>query len=126
MDIRRITFEAPFAEPHLSIDCWPPFVDVNQIFRAAFHSFVQPHQLAIDAGRVDERTATKLLAQAYAEGVVARSPTPAYEAWIGSDWLKFFLRYPDHFDELRRVCEVRRNWDEPGEGTDGDRPDEHT
>jgi hypothetical protein len=120
MDIRTITFAAPFDEPHVSIDCWPPFVDINIIFMAAFKSFVAPYQLAIDAGKVSDETATRVMAQAYAEGVIARSRTPGYEKFKGRDWLAFFLKHPDHFDELRRACEVRRNWDLPVEVGDGD------
>jgi hypothetical protein len=125
MDVRRITFRAPFPEPHLSIDCWPPFVDWNLLFRAAFRSFVDPYQLAIQAGKVSEETATRVMAQAYSEGVAAGSPTEGYESMTGPDWCAFFLKHPDHFEELRSYLEVRHNWEEPGGAGDGEGAAQH-
>ena len=118
-EIRRVTFKAPFAEPHLSIDCWPPFADLNAIFMAASKAFLDPYRLAIDCGKLSDERADDLLMQAFAEGVVASSPTPGYEGWSGREWLKFFRENPDHFDELRRHLTVRRNWDDPKEPRHG-------
>lgn len=120
MDIRRITFGGNFPKPHLSIDCWPPFVDLNPLYRAASMHFVQPYKLAIDAGKLSEESAVRVLAQAYAEGVIAKSPTDGFQDLKGSDWIDWLVEHPDHFADLRAHVEVRRLWDDPhGEAADG-------
>lgn len=119
MEIRRVTFAEPFPEPHLSIDCWPPFPDLNMLFAAAAKAFVDPYTLAAQMGKISEESAIMVQAQAYAEGVVANSQTEGYEAYGVREWLAFFLEHPDHFDELRRHLEVRRNWDDPTEAQHG-------
>jgi hypothetical protein len=111
MELRRIEFRGGFPEPHLSIDCWPPFAEVNKIFVAAFQACVAPYQLAIDCGKLGEETSLKVWIKCYATGVVAKSVTPGYEKMRESDWVKFFTDHPEHFEELRAVCEHSRNWD---------------
>ena len=122
MEIRRITFEGDYPQPHLSIDCRPPFPEVNPIFRACFHAYMQPYELAIEVGKIAEETAVGIMAHTYAEGVVAKSPTPGFENMKAADWRKFFADHPGHFAELRSYCEARGNWDSV---QGGDREGDH-
>ena len=112
MEVRRITFKEPFPEPHISIDCWPPFAESNPIYAAAAHSFIQPYTLAIEMGRIEEKTALRFFAQAYAEGVIANCTSPGFKEMKGHDWTEWLLAHPEHFEELREILECRDNWSE--------------
>lgn len=118
MDIRRITFVAPFAEPHLSIDCWPPFEELNAFYERAALSFLRPYQTAIDAGKIEEATAVRVLAKVWAFACIAKSPTPGFEKFKEADWERWLVLHPEHFEEMRAILGVRRNWD-PAGGSDG-------
>ncbi|MGB5810116.1 MAG: hypothetical protein WBG86_06270 [Polyangiales bacterium] len=114
-----LKFKPPFAEPHLSITVNAPFPDVNPIFRIVAGSRIRPYSLAIENDMVSETTALRIFAEAYAEGVIDRSTTPGFEGWTIEQWRVWLLDHPDHFEELRAICEHRPNWNLPKEEPDG-------
>lgn len=119
MEIRRITFKAPFPEPHLSLDCWPPFPEVNSVYAAAAKAFIDPYRLALEVGKIEEKTALHFFARLYSEGVIDKSPTPGFEKLTQVDWATWLMDHPDHFAELRALCEHEGNWPKMKEALDG-------
>lgn len=105
-----ITFREPFAPPHLSIRCNPPFADANPIFEAVAAARIRPYALAIEHGAISEESALKIYAQAYAEGVIDRSLDIPYDKYTILAWERWLLANPDHFKELREHVDCRTNW----------------
>lgn len=122
MEIRRFTFK----DEGFSIDCWPPFPDLNCLYAAAAIAFLRPHKLAIDMGRMPEERNVELLASTYAEGVIAGSPSTkdGMNKFDPAQWRQWLLANRETFRILRSYCDVRRTFDPVGgeDGQEGLRP----
>ena len=112
MEKRRIRLEMEDCPPFVTIDCAPPFPDLNLFFRAAAQAFIAPYQLAIDVGKLTEASAERIYAMAYAEGVIMSSPTEGFESFEPADWTQWLIEHPIHFRNLREICDYRRNWED--------------
>ncbi len=105
--------------PDVTIDCMPPFADVNTVFRAASQALLEPHQLAIQLDKMSEEGAERLYAMVYAEGVILSSPTEGFTGFSRQDWKAWLIEHPVHFQNLREICDYRKNWEEPGDEPGG-------
>jgi len=109
----RVTFAIPDCPPDISLDCAPPFPDVNAVYRAGASAFLEPHRLAIDCGKMSEKGAVRLYAMVYAEGVILSSPTEGFAEFSRQDWTAWLIEHPVHFKKLRDYLDHRKNWEEP-------------
>lgn len=100
-----------FPEPHLSIDCYPADPRLNPIFAAVSAAKLQPLQLAFHSKRVSEERSRQVMAEIYADTVIAGSPNDGFDEFETPEWTRFLLENPDHFDYLRSVCPVVKNFD---------------
>ncbi len=111
----RVTFKIKDCPPDISLDCAPPFPDVNTVFRAGATAFLEPNRLAIECGKMSTAGAERLYAMVYAEGVILSSPTEGFEEFSRPDWTAWLIAHPVHFEKLRNCLDHRKNWEEPDE-----------
>ena len=83
-------------------------VDLNEFFRAASMTYVQPHALAMELGRLTEAREREIMMQAYACGVVLDTEPRMTEREI----FQWFTHHPGEFDILFEIADHRENFED--------------
>ncbi len=109
MDFLRVRFSSLGG---FAVDALPAVPELNPLFRASAMAWVRPLSLASQLGRVSEGVALRALARAYAEGVIAGSPTPEASGWGPGEWVAWLLAHPGEFDALRAIVGRRKTWED--------------
>lgn len=104
MQLKRFRFEYM---GDVAVDCYPADPAINSVFRACLEQFVKPFMLAERVGRLSEEQATANLAKAYAQGVVAGSPSPGMTEFSYREWESWLIAHPDEFATLRDQLEPK-------------------
>lgn len=108
MITRSLNFLADWG---LEIDVASSLPEFNPLWEPAYLTILAPYKLAIDMGKMSRDRGLQIEADLYAAACIMGSPTPAFTGFSKLQWSRFLQKTPELFETLRRVCELRVNFD---------------
>lgn len=93
-----------------------PATETNVEFIAALQELYRPYQLADKADALSEQTATRILAEAYAQSVIVGSTSPDLHDMSPEEWAAWLIEHPDEFNAIQQVSGAPEQWETMARG----------
>lgn len=105
-----------FADRNLEVQVFPA-TEENLVYGHLLEQVSAPYTLAIEAEKISEESALKILAKVYAGAIIVGSPSEELVGLSEDQWADWLLGNPEEFEAVRVVAENPSDWMEMADGS---------